>query len=413
MLETNNLSASELLTAFIDGELDSSDTQMLFYQLANDPELQSEMQDLITMRNTFSNAYRQTPPPDLQSKILKSTVYKNGIAGRLAFLAAILSNNYIRIPASVAALILIGLFSFWLVDNEKDSEAEFMNATTAEFSGLSISDNQSENISEVNSEINQIDNDSENQAKVNSINNSDKNSTAASPEPGSSANYSSADELYTETSYNSNTADGFKGIDMASAFLQNAIPPQRNVNRKDYINFYSLKTGVNKFLEKVSFSLSKQSLLSSPNPKISTYEDPALNDFSFNLNYHINKNHILSAEIGREYFPMVFSGTELSGIREIEYEYPLAYNAIWGGIGYTYNFTSDNYSGNFTPYTGITIGGTSLGPVTKLSLGANYFINDNIGFFAGLKYGALFYSHQNNMFVTSKYGLDYGLIIKL
>ena len=51
MSEHEFLSASEQLTSFLDGELDSTETSSLFYELAQNPELQEEMKDLILIRN--------------------------------------------------------------------------------------------------------------------------------------------------------------------------------------------------------------------------------------------------------------------------------------------------------------------------------------------------------------------------
>lgn len=411
MLESSNLSASELLTAFIDGEIDSSDTQMLFYQLANDPDLQAEMQELMAMRNAFSNTQTQTPPPDLQSKILNSTVYKNSITGKAAYLSAFLSNNYFRIPASVAMIILIGVFSFWLVNDNKNSEAEFLKSDFSEIVNNDDFDNSND--------FNNITNDNTDKTNLKSNNIQDNN--RINSEYGysefdtnqNSKSNKSSDNLNKEIQDNNDITFNIRDINLARASFDNVFPPEKSVNRKDYINFYNLGKGINKFLDNVSFSFKKQSLISNPNPKIESYENPLLNDFSLNLNYHINDNNLLGVEIGREYFPMLFKGTEISGNRELEFEYPLAYNATWIGLSYTYYFSDASYSGSFSPYTGITLGGTSVGPLAKVSLGANYFINENIGIFAGLKYGSLFYSHQNNIFITSKYGIDYGLIIKL
>jgi hypothetical protein len=400
----NNLSASELLTAFIDGELEAADTQMLFYQLANDAELQNEMQDLLAIRTGFSNS-SVLPPPDLRNAILKNTVYQKGFSGKIALIPAFLGKYAFKISASVASLILIGLFSFWLVNYNVDSEADLVHNNLNSDNVTTLNPDLSENISSTGKQVKNNSGNALTEVKTENSN----NIMILSNSPDVVDDEVMNNDFVSETIDNSGALNK---IDFANNYSLQVLPPQKTIDRKDYINFYNLSSTFNKILEKVSFNINKQSLFSNPNPVINNENKPLVNDFSININYKLNDRNYFGVEFGREYFPMQFKGTEIINNREVEYEYPQSYNALWAGMTYTYNF--DNiFSNRLTPYSKLTAGATSLGPVAKISFGTNYYLNDNIGIYAGLKYGALFYSFQNNIFITNKYGIDYGLIIRL
>lgn len=404
MIESNNLSASELLTAFIDGELDSSRSQLLFYQLANDSELQSEMQELINIRTAFKNSALQ-PPPDMQNKIIKNTVYSNGFVSKFAYIPALVSTLlFNKVAAVVSSVLLIGSIFFMTQYFQDNSEADLVNNSVNEI--VPITQNSVDKVSS--------------DTGKNNISSSDINQTV--PVVTSTHNLQNdvsdriADNNETVSEDNNTNSyieeNSFKTVTYSNGFNGNINAPTPQINRKDYITFYGLKNTLNKFFNKLSVSFNKQALFTSIQPDVNNEEKPILNDFSIAFNYEMNDNNHIGFDVGREYFPMVFTGTENLKNRNVKYEYPLSYNALWAGISYKYSFDPLNYYLKFQPNARITLGGTTLGPLTKLAIGSDIYLSDNFALYAGLKYGALFYNYQGNIFVTNKYGLDYGLLIR-
>ena len=124
MFEKENMNASELLTAFLDGELDASESQHLFYQLANDPELQDEMQELIAMKSAFKDSKVQ-PPPALKQNVMKNTVMPDTFIRKAATafvtVGAFLFNKY---TTAAGAVLLGGLLTYFIGFNQS-SDADF------------------------------------------------------------------------------------------------------------------------------------------------------------------------------------------------------------------------------------------------------------------------------------------------
>ncbi len=63
MNEINQNNASEFLTLYMDGELDSSLVEEFEAELANNPELQSEYSDLLAIREAVQKDVKNLLPP--------------------------------------------------------------------------------------------------------------------------------------------------------------------------------------------------------------------------------------------------------------------------------------------------------------------------------------------------------------
>ncbi len=69
---SEQFSSSELLSVFLDGELEGDDVSRLFYQLASDVDLQCEMRHHIAIRNALRSEPMR-PPADMKRKVLEAT----------------------------------------------------------------------------------------------------------------------------------------------------------------------------------------------------------------------------------------------------------------------------------------------------------------------------------------------------
>lgn len=105
MIENEFMDASEKLTAFIDGELPKEEYGTLFYELAQNTELQDELSELIMIKSTFHNKLNIAPPllknrimdkvglgiPTLVERLLSPTLMNTFFSGQWFRLAALSS----------------------------------------------------------------------------------------------------------------------------------------------------------------------------------------------------------------------------------------------------------------------------------------------------------------------------------
>jgi anti-sigma factor RsiW len=116
---TEHSSYSERLHAFLDGELDASDTGDLFYVLARNQELQAEMRQLVALRNAFPKPLLQ-PPAALKENILKATVFRaeptpEMTAARWTFHRLFGDHGLPMLLAAVAASLLTASLFYFMI----------------------------------------------------------------------------------------------------------------------------------------------------------------------------------------------------------------------------------------------------------------------------------------------------------
>jgi hypothetical protein len=132
------------------------------------------------------------------------------------------------------------------------------------------------------------------------------------------------------------------------------------------------------------------------------------NDLSGAFLRFLSPNHAFGLEVGNETYPMVFNALENG--QDIRYEqYPAA---MWGGI--TYRYTGNTF-GNLpiAPFGQGMVGGSTYGPMARLSGGLQYTPAGPLMFLVGIEGSILAYPFQNTWYVSPKYGLTYGIALKL
>lgn len=404
-MENNEfLSASEKLTAFLDGELDASESGSLFYEIAQNPDLQEEMKDLVQIRNSFRNA-QIAPPPEMKNKIMAGVGLAVPIAnaGRVAFgvmLMSFFKKNYVSIMLGIA-LLSIGYYSFRSNSNLTENVE---NNSYPLISTESITQDQS----------------IRNKRETGVNNNTNINIPPVIADPTDKiveSNKKSSSNQSIINDENRKIENTFDEINSVKSTIHGNINPSQIANYNNHsINlspdFTSLNSGLKMNLGNILSNISLQLRISNgksyPNPEIAG-NNAFVNDFSISLMYGLNENNSLGIEFGRESFMMEFQGYE----GDILYLYPQRYNAFNWGAFYQYRFNQLQIAESLTPFARIYFGGTNVGPMSRISIGTNYILTHNVSLNAGFDYTALLYSHLGNYFNTNKISWSIGLSLGL
>ncbi|TAL68057.1 MAG: hypothetical protein EPN82_11690 [Bacteroidetes bacterium] len=135
----SNNSLSDLIYLFLDGEADSTQQQVLFKSLADNPELQSEFQDAVTLNKSLSvDSKNLVPSNDLTNNLMVRAGFESGAAGsggaglvaeqaRNTFLTGLIGKIKTSIiPASIGSIITAALLTtgMYLLDIDFHSERD-------------------------------------------------------------------------------------------------------------------------------------------------------------------------------------------------------------------------------------------------------------------------------------------------
>ena len=415
MFEKENMNASELLTAFLDGELDASESQHLFYQLANDPELQDEMQELIAMKSAFKDSKVQ-PPPALKQGVMKNTVMPDTFLRKAATAfvttSAFLFNKY---TTTVGAVLLAGFLTYFIgfdQSSDPDFEKQVLN-TAIQNDMIALNNNTSNQENFDNNYVADI-NPSVPIVSSYSVNSSDNVQSANTNITFPKADKKSSNDQVFAKNYNSevktenNSVKKYKTIDFAKPNISSTFLDK---SKSQLVGIYFPSKQIRDFLNNVNFEFHKENLYSTPNVNSSKIQEPVLNDFYVSMLYKINDNHSAGLEIGKENFLMQFTDYRNISGRKVLFEHTQSYNSVWGGFAYRYSLDPIRSLNNIKPFAKIMLGGTQVGTLSKLSLGTYYPLNENLMLFASFKYGNLSYINDKKLFFTHKYGFDYGFSI--
>ncbi|MFM8770824.1 MAG: hypothetical protein ACKOE4_02190 [Candidatus Kapaibacterium sp.] len=157
-----------------------------------------------------------------------------------------------------------------------------------------------------------------------------------------------------------------------------------------------------------SFSLSMRGLNGQSAPLSVPAQTGWYENVGIGMMYRLSPSSAVGLEVGAESFPMVFQGTRNQQVVQFELQ-PLT---TWAGISYRHVFPEIGTSG-FSPFAQGLIGGTEFGPLGRASAGVLYAPAGPLSFMIGVEGTALAFNHQNRWFTASKYGLTYGVLVRL
>ncbi|MFP4543056.1 MAG: hypothetical protein ACLFQU_02390 [Candidatus Kapaibacterium sp.] len=403
------LTNSEKLIAFLDGELSGPDAEQLFFDMAQNPELQSEMREHVLIKNMYKGSMSQ-PPAALKQNILMSTGLASGgttdtpaggssgsqggffagkpfIAGMsalLAFLGAYLIFNTAddNLQAELASKDLEPLIQSF---EDKSSDRPEINYT--EPASLTTAAP-----SEISQSLSAGTNKAANKAQA-SLNNpkTEKANDNVSLQPGMPV---IQPEIAMLTYSNSRREQ---------LSINTVERPQPNMpieyrNYGQYIRNFSLQFRYN-FTNPINGN------------DVAPLSEPTINNMGISLAYQFDENNSLGVEVGQENFMMNYSGK----VDNIFVDENINYLGFWGGLYYQYDFGSvaEFDIVNLQPFARILVGGTEVGPLIRPMIGAELIRTGKISVYGALEYTRLWYFFSGNTFNSDKAGLTAGIRVNL
>lgn len=125
------------------------------------------------------------------------------------------------------------------------------------------------------------------------------------------------------------------------------------------------------------------------------------------LLYQLSDNHAVGVEMGSEVFPMSFQG-DVNG-QVIKYQQQP--QSMWAGASYRHTLSPLGSSG-LAPFGQVLLGGTSFGPLGRMTAGLQYSPAGPLSFILGVEGMAMAYQFNNTWFTSSKLGLTYGVAVR-
>jgi hypothetical protein len=395
---------SEQLSALLDGELGMEESSTLFYSLAHNSDLQSELQDLLKIRNKMP-ALQLHPPDKLKKGILigtglaaTSTIASSALnsAGASFWSKIILSKPFLMLMTASLATMM----TYYITSKNHEFIKSGETKTTA---------SQIPKITSGEQQLNTI------PPKIIYI--TKKVFVKVKPDDNF---YTNPLPVFTGDSNNNiqkiPIVENREGIELSNV-KNNLLSLALNTTQSNFLALANtLPVESNKFIDKEQYSkIVVQMRHFNANtfiePKVSPLISPAINNIGLAFLYEYSKNESVGIEIGQENFQQNFSATEWDGMTY----YYQNYLGFWYGITYKYTFDDIKtvFGIDIRPYLQTFFGGTQVGAIGKISTGIQLDIGNNLIMFSGFDGTLLGYIYKDKLFTTRKAGVTYGLGFRL
>lgn len=418
---------SELLTYYLDGELDPAMEQELFGEIAENPELQSEMNDMLSIRDSIqSEIYSERVPNDATTAVFSAIgigmPQVKPIAGTKA------DKRKIHILRYASVLLVIGAFAF-LYFNNADKE-EKINTLEKKISNLAALFNEKLGNSNDNKDYSSQDNIASGQSKIPVVSSFEK-----VPETKNYAN---------RNNQNTNTADMITGkeeevnkaIPANSTSMENTLFGKSRIEK---IQTVAYKHGLN--VTGYPNSIGGQYTGFNFNPASGAQKEYTIYISGINPNsfpahrFDLIKAEPLFSHINIGFFRSFDELAEVGGfIKDIKFgiefgqepfkqefyqnEHNYTKTAVqnpmifWCAAACRIDFNMPGSLDGIQLYSKVAIGGSEQGPMLKMQTGLQYYILEGIGVNLGLEGSSMFFSNQSEWYSAEKLSLIYGMSIK-
>lgn len=402
------LQSDEALHAFMDGELNLSNEQSLFDELAASPELRTEMKDALSIRSAVFQDIK-SPPDNGEAALLAGLGFTSGGAAAGTSLAAIGAVSSASVYPGIAAVATAigsagaGFILAWLLlagPNTNNIDVASGNSAAA-VNGAGGSEVVAGRVTEPKSDappvvrvdtvyaIKLVPVVSENRAPqmIEPVEEID-NTTIVKPavQPTSIA--------VTSAQYRSPSATSL-------------APPASMGSDLRTAQYYATDKGSNQMVFRLRTLASG---LQSNEPTPESVQNAFLPNSAFALMVPIASGHEVGVELGSESFRQVFQVDEVG--KTVEYtQTPVLF---WIGATYQWMPLEFDFIPGMSPFINLTAGYVdSQGPIGRGTLGLSYQPFGPLRFTAGIDASALIYTHNNNSFTSTKWGLSYGISFDL
>lgn len=421
MYEANEyLKSSEKLVAFLDGELPQEETAGLFYELAQNSELQEQMKQFVNLRNNMDKS-QVMPPLHLKNNLLRSTGLKEGPLD--AFLdasskvAAILVAMFYN-KASLSVLLISALsVGAILMMNRNVEETAVANAASEQAVKNSASNSIAfmESIDVTSEDLNNsltLNKSDDDIAIAKTVRISSTNFAKNNSGEKTSANLLSATHTEFPEINNQNNNDFIAHNILPSNFVVAEIPFGINSYPPSKRHIFAESDLLADIMQNTTFYVRYFGSRSYPDFQLQNESNPLLNDIRAGFKYNLSGNHSVGVAIGMENFLMSFN-KETDGII---YRYDQSWNTGW--LAFTYNYNFGEIASGLHPEVNVLLGSTVVGPLARIGAGVNYFVTESFYLNLGFETGSLIFRERNqkggyDWFTTDKAGLIFGFGIGL
>lgn len=405
MSEYENMSSSEELMAFLDGELNPEQANTLFYEIAKDPDLQQEMHELLKMKNTYRNA-RLVPPEHLKSNIMIATGLSKGtwFSDKLMPIGSFLISGYRGFALLTGVVLTTIMLLMGGADKSvtKFSELPLISASS-QYAISSEADLTESELSSYTASSNISVEKSNSVAYSSTITRHDVANRALSSNSNAAAlwqvQFSDAientgtkmsSEIYSSPFEMNNLSFGFNARTPGKGFWPES----------DYF--------LGGLLDNVSLRLSAGNAIAGNDYNLSN-EKPILSDFSFAMMYQVSENVSFGLELGRSNF-----NHEYEALYDGEY-YMVKQDADYNWMGVSGQYTMDPISEamGLQPYARAMLGVSNIGPILSGSVGLEYGIMGGLKVYTGLNAASIMYNQDKTSYLTSKLNYSLGIVIGL
>lgn len=384
---------------FADGNLDPSQEDELFLKLSADVELREELKSHMAVKNAVRTGILGLSVPiaaktaiftklGLSIPTATTIVGSGAAAGIIAYLT--------RKKITVAAGLLVGLtalFITWLfLPNESDIPKSHQQESFTVGNNIKSAYPEIPNVSSkeiITQNKAKSATKQKHSSKFNSFNDIQPNTNIAELPLENTTEPFDFDRLIIANSY---------------GYLQNINPTLLLNNSQSHFGIPTTSYNPYTSDNETQFSIEFRGMnyLSTSKPTIEPNRYSPLNNLGLSLLYNVNENLSVGADFRAETFFLRYEGTE-SGLNYI-YEQQPNFTTISAIVRYKL----DGWSG-LQPFSQLNLGINSIGLVSRAMLGIEYEILPSISLILSTDFNHLIYSHQNNYFQSSKFGLNYGL----
>lgn len=413
---------SEMLTAFLEGDLEGSHEDILFSLLSDDHILRTEMRELIAVnRLARYDAGLMIPPSEWKRNVMKEVAevgnpkvrknnrllpagwYRNGAILSLGLLLGILGTlATLRLTNDAGTVIAL--------NDVASASTAALPESSAGSSSLGI---QAEN--------------SHRTVVPNIVNKKNESDRGMSPSPfgldGPRAMMSDSDDSERANTQDPSVLPGaseasfLRGDKLESA----AALTETLVDQDDS----SLRSSSTDGLRAINSSLSLPSLpdlnvrrerlevgfrhsLGSnyPNVALPSTAAQGIGEMSLSLLYSLDEHHAVGLEGGRGNFPQAFRGVE-NGER-VRYEQNPT--LLWSGLAYQFIADPILFDG-LHPFARLVGGGTTAGPLTRGIVGLRFVPESRVALTAGAEGSLMLYEFQNAWFTSGGLDFTYGISV--
>lgn len=374
------LQPDEALYAFLDGELEQHHEQPLFDELAAQPELRTEMKDLLAIRNAV---HRDAVFPPPQTDMGLAPIPLAAAAG----VASSTSSAWPAVISGIGGVIVGAVAVAVLMSGGNQPPSVAANGIAGQTAPAP------ERVVVIDTVV------------VTRRVTAPQMPTATPPPPATDV---VASEPSTDASAPAPAIDAEQAV-IASVQPLSAVTRIASASEQTFQTASTIAQPAAPLPVRLGFR-SLASGLSTNEAQPNSVQSALLPNTAFSLTIPLADDHRFGIEMGSESFRQAFSGFD--GYRTAEWlQTPVLF---WLGATYIFEPMSLEVLPGLRPFGNASVGTVfAQGPIARGTVGLAYQPIGPIRFTVGVDAAALMYSFQGSWFTSTKLGLSYGLTIDM